>query len=314
VLRPARAAAVVTSCGALGCSGKCCSATDWSVPSKQGVCCGDTDVCCTGAHRPSDPDHIYGWCCPEGYTCGAELLDCRAACTAPSFECGEHCCDEDAACCPVESEDDPVCCPDGHGCVKQIQPGQAALTPDSRWVCCPPERLVTALTVSRICCPEGSVRQPGGGLSTAGGFCCTQRNVCGDTCCDSLPSFPKRCVEGGRCEYELLLMEPKKVTTGRDGAVRVPLTFVKPARGTLAVALPGTARASSAAASEKGQVLGKVTLPRRAKGRRDVRVRLSRRGRSLLRKRGKLRVELVLTLSDGKDTTSTTTPVTLRRR
>jgi hypothetical protein len=321
-LRPAGAVAAVSSCGALGCSGKCCSATDWSVPGLQGVCCDETDVCCSGARRASDPDHTYGWCCPQGQACGEELGDCKASCKAPSFECGQHCCNEHAACCPVSSEDDPICCPDDHDCVKQIQPGQAGITPDSRYVCCPPERLVTALTVSRICCPEGSVRQPSGGLSTGGGLCCTERNVCGQTCCDSLPSFPQRCVEGRRCEYEMLLMDADKVTATRDGAVKVPLTFVQPARGTLSVQLPGSAARASAAdatstaaaAARTPVVLGKAALLRGKRGPRDVRVRLSRRGRSELRKHNRLKVEIVLTLTDGKDKARTVTPVTLRRR
>ena len=97
-----------------------------------------------------------------------------------------------------------ACCPDGHDCVKQITPGNVGITPDSPYVCCPAEQLVTALTVSKICCPDGSVVQPGGGLSTAGGLCCTAGNVCaGRDCCDSTPSFPKECVNG-RCEFEFL--------------------------------------------------------------------------------------------------------------
>jgi hypothetical protein len=304
-LRPAGAMAAVTSCGALGCSGKCCSATDWSVPGLQGVCCGESDVCCSGAHRASDPDHTYGWCCPEGQACGEELGDCKASCKAPSFECGQHCCNEDAACCPVDSEDDPVCCPDENDCARQIQPGQTALTPESRYVCCPPEQLVTALRTP-MCCPQGSVRVPGGGLMVGAGFCCTSRNVCGQQCCDSLPRFPQRCVDGRRCEYEMLLMDADKVTATRDGKVRVPLTFVQPARGTLAVQLPGSAaRASSAgataAAARKPVLLGKATLPRGTRGPRE------------LRRRGRLKVEIVLTLTDGKDKARTVTPVTLRR-
>ena len=208
--RPSIAAA--ESCGALGCSGKCCSTTDWRTPGLQGVCCDQEEKCCLGFSNPKDPEHTYGWCCPADSECGDELDSCKSACKAPSYLCGDDCCDQDAACCPV-TEDKPICCPDGMECTKQITPGNIGITPDSPYVCCPAEQLVTALTVSKICCPEGSVRQPSGGLATAGGLCCTAGNVCaGRDCCDSTPSFPKECVKG-RCEFEFLEIEEKSVKT-----------------------------------------------------------------------------------------------------
>lgn len=319
-LRPAVGAASVP-CGALGCNGKCCSATDWVVPGLQGVCCDPDEVCCLGARREKDPEHTYGWCCPAGQTCGDELGDCRAVCKAPMFECGQECCNEGASCCPIGADEVPMCCPDEHECVRQIQPGQAALTPDSPNVCCPPDQLVTALTVNRMCCPEGSVTQPGGGLSTAGGFCCKSGNVCGQDCCDSTPSFPKRCVGGRKCEFTFLDIDETKVTASRDGAVRVPLTLRLPTSGTVSVVMAGSAGKASAggvegvatAAAKKPVVLGKAKL-RGKVGRSTVRVRLSRSGRSLLRRRGKLAVTVMVTLTDGKESTSVATPVTLRRR
>ena len=137
-------------------------------PGLQGVCCGEDEVCCGGGRWESDPDHSYGWCCPAGQACGDELETCRAVCKAPAFECGTECCNEHAACCPAGFDEEVVCCADDEECLKMIKPGMAGITPDSPTVCCPQERVVTALTVSRICCPPGSVRQPSGGLSTVG--------------------------------------------------------------------------------------------------------------------------------------------------
>ena len=62
-VRPAAASAA--SCGALGCNGKCCSATDWRIPGLQGVCCDQDEVCCGGGRWDRDPDDTYGWCCPR---------------------------------------------------------------------------------------------------------------------------------------------------------------------------------------------------------------------------------------------------------
>ncbi len=307
--------AVAASCGALGCSGKCCSATDWSTPGLQGVCCGETDTCCGPTSNPRDPDHQYGWCCGEGYECGDELNACKSICKAPMYECGSDCCDQDAACCPVR-EDDPICCPEGTDCVKQITPGNIGITPDSPYVCCPPEQLVTALTVSKICCPTGSVRQPSGGLATAGGLCCTAGNVCaGRDCCDSTPSFPKECVNG-RCEFEFLEIEDKSVKTEKNGTVKVPLNMKQAHPATVSVVMAAggaSAVAAAAGARRKPVVLGRRKVAGK-RGRKTVRVRLSRRGRRLLRKRRSLRVHVVVTVSDANGKAETTTPVTLRRR
>jgi hypothetical protein len=305
--------AAAASCGALGCSGKCCSSTDWRIPGLQGVCCDVDEVCCGGGRWEKDPDHTYGWCCPAGQACGAEVGTCKASCKAPMFECGENCCNEDAACCPVDSEDFPICCPDGHDCVKQITPGNAGITPDSPYVCCPPEQLVTALTVSKICCPPGSVTQPGGGLSTAGGLCCTSGNVCaGRDCCDSTPSFPKECVNG-RCEFEFLEIEDKSVKTERDGTVKVPVTMKQAHPATVSVVMAGASGSVAADAARKPVVLGRRKLAAK-RGKRTVRIKLSRRGRKLLRKRGKLRVEIIVAVRDAAGKAETATPVTLRRR
>jgi hypothetical protein len=45
-----------------------------------------------------------------------------------------------------------------------------------------------------------------------------------------------------------------------------------------------------------------------------VKVKLSRRGRRMLRKRKSLRVHVVVTVSDANGKAETATPVTLRRR
>ena len=192
-----------------------------------------------------------------------------------------------------------------------IKPGMVGITADSPTVCCPEERVVTALTVSRICCPPGSVRQPGGGLSTAGGLCCTEEKVCGSTCCDSTPSFPKLCVDGKRCEFAFLLVDEKKVAY-RDGAVRVPLQLLSAgARATISVVAAGGG--GKAAAAAKPETLGSARLRGARPGYKRVRVKLTRRGRKLLRRRGKLKVLIVVTVRDGSERASTETPVTLRR-
>ena len=305
--------AAAASCGALGCSGKCCSSTDWMKPGLQGVCCDVSETCCGPMANPGDPDHMYGWCCGEGYDCGEEFDTCKAVCKAPKFECGEDCCDEGAACCPV-NDGEPMCCPDGEDCVKQITQGNVGITPDSPYVCCPPERLVTALTVSKICCPPGSVRQPGGGLSTAGGFCCTSGKVCGSTCCDSTPSFPKECIDGKRCEFEFLRVEQEKVKAERDGTVKVPLKLDRPASATLSVVMAGGGGGKASAAAAKPVVLGRKKVSVGRPGRKAVRIKLSRRGRKRLRKHGKLRVEVIVAVRDAAGKAETATPVTLRAR
>jgi hypothetical protein len=314
--RPATAA--VVSCGALGCSGKCCSATDWSIPSKQGVCCDDDAVCCSGGRKANDPDHTYGWCCSQGETCGEEIGDCIATCKSPNFECGTACCGPDQSCCPVTSEDDPMCCPDGEHCAKQLQQGDAGIRPDARYVCCPEERLVTAYTNNTACCPPGSVHQPGGGISTGGGACCTEGNICGDQCCDSLPRFPQRCVRPGYCEFEALLVDEAKVTAQRDGSVKVPITLKAATSAKVTIVLPAGARSSATgltatSSANKPRRLGTATLRRGRRGRRTVRVRLNREGRRLLRRRRRLDVQVVLTVSDRGQKASARTPVTLRR-
>ena len=192
-----------------------------------------------------------------------------------------------------------------------IKPGMVGITADSPTVCCPEERVVSALTVSRICCPSGSVRQPGGGLSTAGGLCCTEAKVCGSTCCDSTPSFPKLCVDGRRCEFAFLQVDEKKIAY-RDGAVRVPVQLLSAgAKATISVvAASGGGKAVTAA---KPKTLGSTRLRGARPGRRKVRVKLTRQGRRLLRRRGKLKVLIVVTVRDGSERTSTETPVMLRR-
>jgi hypothetical protein len=167
--------------------------------------------------------------------------------------------------------------------------------------------------VSKICCPQGSVKQPGGGLSTAGGLCCTAGNVCaGRDCCDSTPSFPKECVNG-RCEFEFLEIEDKSVKTERDGTVKVPVNMKQAHPATVSVVMAGASASAVAESAAKPVVLGRRKLPAK-RGRRTVRIKLSRRGRRMLRKRRTLKVQVIVSVSDANGKAETTTPVTLRRR
>jgi hypothetical protein len=189
-------------------------------------------------------------------------------------------------------------------------PGQSAITPDSPRVCCPPERLVTA-TAQHICCPPGKVRQPSGGLSTRGGLCCTADKVCGNDCCDSLPSFPMNCTKG-RCEFDRARIFDKAATATPAGEVAVGTDFRKASSGKMSLVTIPPKGARLVAKSSKPQVLGHARFHAGHKGRRDVKVELSDKGRALLHDKGTLHVNAVIAFSKNGKTVKSYTPLKLK--
>jgi hypothetical protein len=176
-----------------------------------------------------------------------------------------------------------TCCAPGHTCVKEITGPNAAITPDSTFQCCPPERLVVVSQFNTICCPPGKVKQPAGTLSTNGGLCCTAEKVCGADCCDSLPSFPKVCKDG-RCEFDFARIFPTRATAREDGIVPVPMRVGRPVAGSMLIEHVGATQSLLGTAAAT-QVLGKARFRAKRRGSRTVEVRLSRKARALLRKR-----------------------------
>jgi hypothetical protein len=294
------------------CGTICCSTTDVCTDSSAGTCCASGQACGTT-------------CCPDGQTCldpstgvccDPKQVSGKTCCPSGQFPCDEQngtcCATTGGSCCPVGAPGTSsyVCCDAGTECVNQILPGNSGITAGSPKVCCPPSQLVTA-TTQHICCPPGSVVQPQGGLSTAGGLCCTAANVCGQNCCESgLPSFSKVCVKG-ECHWKDVVVAQQKATANPDGNVPVPLSFSAGAQGT--VSLQNAATGSNAtAAAAKPIVVGTAHFKIKHASHQKIDVKLNRAARQHLAKARKLSVEAIITFTQDGKSESVSTPFTIK--
>ena len=172
-------------------------------------------------------------------------------------------------------------------------------------------------TGNQICCPPGKVHQPNGGLSTNGGLCCTESNVCLEHCCDGLPSFPLRCVKRGtgECYFQAVKLRAGAATTDSAGNVPVELNVDGKLSGTLSLVASGSRLAQSAASSS--QLYGRAHFRARHQGRIVVKVRLTPTARKLLHRKHDLKAVALITLTEHGRSAQSNTSITIsapRRR
>jgi hypothetical protein len=211
-------------CGRVGgqlCVG--CSAGQFLCADKR--CCRNDQVCYRGDCRDDCP--------PKTKKCGKNCCTAKQGCKNGKCcdKCGEggpccdsakeYCCREPGdkkspgrcckknteSCCPVgpPGAGKRTCCPKPNKCKRQLLPGDSGLEKSAPYVCCPPDRVVSADDPQ--CCPPGWVSLggklvlPAGG---GGGLCCKKDKVCGSgktvTCCSSgsetVPEFEATCCNG----------------------------------------------------------------------------------------------------------------------
>ena len=308
----------------------CCSSSYYSEPCcapgydccEGFLCCLPGQTCCLGEEPVSADGLRGGQCCFEkGATCsgtGACVAPCPGLrkCYEPGTVWTGLCCDEGADCCPAgaPSSTERICCPVSWECARQILPGDLGATAGSPNTCCPPEQLVTA-TSEHLCCPAGSVHLPGGAVFTADGFffCCTKEKLCGTSCCESLPRFPKYCKDEN-CVFDLAKIYPTRARAGTSGQVPVPVSFSGPASGTLSLQTAGSGPSPQmvgVALVKKPTVLGSAHFQVPRPGTVDVIVYLSGTARQQLKRARTLSVQAVITFTEDGKSASTSVPFKL---
>lgn len=215
------------------CGGTCCKSNEFCANFQQKLCCergwrgcdlecckpneecrklrvgtGSKDVC-TKRCPPNQAWCGKDRCCPPKWKCVNESTGHCERCWPNEEECGKKCCDKKtsrccgkAGCCPngrscCNTGDTQLCCPQGQKCATPILPGAIGVSPGTKAICCPAERLNNR---PKLCCPPGMVALNSPGFRTpppgVPPDCCPRGQVCtsgsGKFCAD-FQSDPQNC-------------------------------------------------------------------------------------------------------------------------